>query len=62
VCGSRHPDRLDEGAVGVRRKGNGDGSTGVVIMDHVGEGGDWDLVRLVVEMNMGVMMKMRGQM
>ncbi|KAF2088776.1 phosphatidylinositol phospholipase C [Saccharata proteae CBS 121410] len=35
-----------EGDVGV-----GDGSTGVVVCDWVGEGGDWDLVRCVVGMN-----------
>lgn len=33
----------------------GDGGTGVVIMDNVGENGDWDLVGLVVGMNMGVL-------
>lgn len=31
--------------------------TGVVVMDVVGEGGDWDLVRLVVGMNLGVLKK-----
>ncbi|USP74393.1 1-phosphatidylinositol phosphodiesterase [Curvularia clavata] len=47
-----------EGDVGlVKRVGSGDGSTGVVIMDCVGENGDWDLVRLVVGMNMGVLSK-----
>jgi 1-phosphatidylinositol phosphodiesterase len=28
-----------------------------VIMDRVGDGGDWDLVRLIVGMNMGVLLK-----
>lgn len=46
---------------GVRRKGEGDKGTGVVVMDFVGEGGDWDLVRLVVGMNMGVLMKFGGE-
>lgn len=41
----------------IRKAGTGDGGTGVVIMDFVGEGGDWELVRLVVGMNMGVLMK-----
>lgn len=41
----------------VKRAKSGDGSTGVVIMDCVGEHGDWDLVRLVVGMNMGVLLK-----
>ncbi|XP_014559400.1 hypothetical protein COCVIDRAFT_92112 [Bipolaris victoriae FI3] len=40
-----------------KRQENGDGSTGVVIMDCVGENGDWDLVRLVIGMNMGVLLK-----
>ncbi|KAF2639881.1 1-phosphatidylinositol phosphodiesterase precursor [Massarina eburnea CBS 473.64] len=58
----------DEGFAGERgRNGNGvvrkkaesgDGGTGVVIMDNVGQDGDWDLVRLVVGMNMGVLLKM----
>ncbi|ORY09094.1 PLC-like phosphodiesterase [Clohesyomyces aquaticus] len=34
-----------------------DGSTGVVVMDCVGEGGDWDLVKMIIGMNMGVLMK-----
>ena len=47
-----------EGGV-VRRVKSGDGGTGVVVMDVVGDGGDWDLVRLIVGMNMGVLMKTR---
>ena len=43
----------------MRRKGEGDGGTGVVVMDVVGDGGDWDLVKLVVGMNMGVVQKVR---
>jgi 1-phosphatidylinositol phosphodiesterase len=35
----------------------GDGGTGVVIMDWVGDGGDWDLVRCVVGMNARLLMK-----
>jgi 1-phosphatidylinositol phosphodiesterase len=31
--------------------GDGDGGTGVVVCDYVGEGGDWQLVRLIVAMN-----------
>lgn len=31
--------------------GHGDGSTGVVVCDWVGEDGDWDLVRCIVGMN-----------
>ncbi|KAF1840924.1 PLC-like phosphodiesterase [Cucurbitaria berberidis CBS 394.84] len=58
----RHPDEMvvsgDVGE-GVRRAKSGDGSTGVVVMDYVGDHGDWDLVRLVVGMNMGVLMKMQ---
>ncbi|OAL50809.1 PLC-like phosphodiesterase [Pyrenochaeta sp. DS3sAY3a] len=70
VCGAEemgvemgHPDGegVDEdkkegmrGGV-VRGVGDGDGSTGVVIMDCVGENGDWELVRLVVGMNRGVL-------
>ncbi|EUC46446.1 hypothetical protein COCMIDRAFT_92880 [Bipolaris oryzae ATCC 44560] len=40
-----------------KRQETGDGSTGVVIMDCVGENGDWDLVRLVIGMNMGILLK-----
>jgi 1-phosphatidylinositol phosphodiesterase len=43
------------GIARVRMKARGDGGTGVVVMDFVGEGGDWDLVGLVVGMNMGVL-------
>ncbi|PWW75694.1 PLC-like phosphodiesterase [Tuber magnatum] len=35
----------------VAGKAHGDGSTGVVVCDYVGEGGDWELVRLIVTMN-----------
>ena len=54
-----HPERSSVEGVdrGVRRRGVGDGGTGVVVMDVVGEGGDWDLVRLVVGMNLGVLSK-----
>ncbi|XPS74915.1 Phosphatidylinositol diacylglycerol-lyase [Ascochyta lentis] len=45
------------GGGAVRRVKGGDGGTGVVVMDVVGEGGDWDLVRLIIGMNMGVLMK-----
>lgn len=54
----RHPDHVVNEEGRVRKRGEGDSGTGVVIMDFVGEGGDWDLVRLVVGMNIGVMMKM----
>lgn len=54
-----HPERSEEVDGMVRRKKGGDGGTGVVVMDVVGEGGDWDLVRLIVGMNMGVLVKMR---
>ncbi|KAL6704018.1 hypothetical protein ACN47E_008869 [Coniothyrium glycines] len=43
----------------VRRRGAGDACTGVVVMDYVGENGDWELVHLIVGMNMGVLMKAR---
>jgi 1-phosphatidylinositol phosphodiesterase len=61
----RHPDQqggdvsVDAKDAVVRRARSGDGSTGVVVMDYVGENGDWDLVRLIVGMNMGVLMKMQ---
>jgi 1-phosphatidylinositol phosphodiesterase len=41
----------------VKKAKSGDGGTGVVIMDNVGEHGDWDLVKLVIGMNIGVGMK-----
>ncbi|KAF2018961.1 PLC-like phosphodiesterase [Aaosphaeria arxii CBS 175.79] len=47
----------DEGGVR-RRLREGDGGAGVVVMDNVGDGGDWDLVRLIVGLNMGVVGKM----
>lgn len=55
---TKQPEYLDAGK-GVRRKKAGDASTGIVVMDHVGEGGDWDLVELIVGMNVGVLMKMK---
>ncbi|EAT85569.1 hypothetical protein SNOG_06918 [Parastagonospora nodorum SN15] len=57
LCGGH---ALGDEMAGVRRKGDGDAGTGVVVMDFVGEGGDWDMVRLVVGMNMGVLMKVDG--
>jgi 1-phosphatidylinositol phosphodiesterase len=47
------------GEGGVTGVGEGDGGTGVVVMDCVGKGGDWDLVRLVVGMNEGVLGRIR---
>jgi 1-phosphatidylinositol phosphodiesterase len=44
-----------DGRGDVRKAKGGDGGTGVVVMDFVGEGGDWDLVRLIVGLNMGVL-------
>lgn len=57
---TRRPDHVEDGGSGhvVRRKKAGDGSTGVVVMDMVGEHGDWDLVDLVIGMNVGVLGKM----
>jgi 1-phosphatidylinositol phosphodiesterase len=46
---------------GVSRKGEGDGGTGIVIMDFVGEGGDWDLVHLIIGMNIGVLSRFEKQ-
>jgi 1-phosphatidylinositol phosphodiesterase len=46
-----------QGRSAVRRAKSGDGGTGVVVMDHAGEGGDWDLVKMIVGMNMGVTMR-----
>lgn len=37
--------------VGDERKVIGDGSTGIVVCDWVGNNGDWDLVRCIVGMN-----------
>jgi 1-phosphatidylinositol phosphodiesterase len=36
---------------GAGQKSIGDGSTGIVVCDWVGAGGDWDLVRCIVGMN-----------
>jgi len=35
----------------------GDGGTGIVVLDWVGLGGDWDLVRCIVGMNSRLMMR-----
>jgi len=59
---TEHPDHVEGGNErGVRKKKGGDGSTGIVVMDNVGENGDWDLVKLIVGMNVGVLMKMKDQ-
>lgn len=59
LCGGHHLEGQADGGggtdMGIKRAKSGDGSTGVVIMDCVGENGDWELVRLVVGMNMGVL-------
>ena len=56
------PSEVDEGVEldGVKRAKSGDGSTGLVVMDCVGENWDWELVRLVVGMNMGVLLKIKA--
>jgi 1-phosphatidylinositol phosphodiesterase len=59
---TKHPEELKARGGVVRRRGEGDGCTGVVVMDRVGEGEDWDLVRLVVGMNVGVLGRMGGGM
>jgi 1-phosphatidylinositol phosphodiesterase len=41
-------------------EGEGDGSTGIVITDWVGEGGDWDLIRCIVGMNAKLEMREKG--
>lgn len=62
----RHPDETSaSGKAGaeetaVVKAKPGDGSTGVVVMDCVGENGDWDLVKLIIGMNMGVLLKTQG--
>ncbi|KAH7130713.1 PLC-like phosphodiesterase [Dendryphion nanum] len=56
ICRAHHLEEGEEGLV--RGKKEGDGGTGVVVMDCVGEGGDWDLVDLVIGMNMGVLGRM----
>jgi 1-phosphatidylinositol phosphodiesterase len=55
----RHPDETaEEGRdVEVRKAKSGDGGTGIVVMDCVGEKGDWELVKLIVGLNMGVLSK-----
>lgn len=46
---------------GEQRKPVGDGSTGIVVCDWVGEKGDWDLVRCIVGMNAKLELKGDGQ-
>lgn len=58
LCGEFWLEKREEEGDGVRRVGRGDGGTGVLVMDMVGEGGTWDLVKLVVGMNAGVMSRM----
>jgi len=57
-------DRYSAGGGGDRDDGDlrngpmvGDGGTGIVVLDWVGLGGDWDLVRCVVSMNSRLMMR-----
>jgi len=45
---------------GEGRKDMGDGSTGIVVCDWVGTGGDWDLVRCIVGMNAKLENRERG--
>lgn len=59
-----HVEEIDQGVSDgvrgksrMRRKAKGDAGTGVVVMDFVGEAGDWDLVNLIVGMNLGLWMK-----
>ncbi|KAI9738680.1 MAG: hypothetical protein M1834_008185 [Cirrosporium novae-zelandiae] len=42
-------------------EGPGDGSTGIVVCDWVGQDGDWDLVRCIVGMNARLEMREKGQ-
>ncbi|PSN72874.1 PLC-like phosphodiesterase [Corynespora cassiicola Philippines] len=61
--GRTNTDETDDfggGEAVVRRAKSGDGGTGVVVMDYVGEGGDWDIVKIIIGMNMGVLSKMKG--
>ncbi|KAF2198213.1 1-phosphatidylinositol phosphodiesterase precursor [Delitschia confertaspora ATCC 74209] len=67
ICKSHHlehPSNLEEDerkereqegqnrALGVvKRVQQGDGGTGVVVMDWVGHGSDWDLVKLIISLN-----------
>jgi 1-phosphatidylinositol phosphodiesterase len=59
---TKHPDELEARIGVVRKRGEGDGCTGVVVMDRVGEGGDWDMVGLVVGMNVGMNVGVLGKM
>ncbi|RDL42296.1 Phosphatidylinositol phospholipase-like protein C [Venustampulla echinocandica] len=43
--------RHNESAAGEGKMPTGDGSTGIVVCDWVGNNGDWDLVRCIVGMN-----------
>ena len=49
----------NQGIEEVRKVKEGDGGSGIVVMDMVGEGGDWDLVRLVIGLNMGILNKVK---
>jgi 1-phosphatidylinositol phosphodiesterase len=51
LCRKHHNDLQPTDEAGAQEKGNGDGSTGVVVCDWVGHNGDWDLVRCIVGMN-----------
>ena len=41
----------------VQDESKGDGCTGIVVCDWIGEDGDWDLVRAIVGMNSRILMK-----
>ncbi|RPA77118.1 PLC-like phosphodiesterase, partial [Ascobolus immersus RN42] len=51
IAAKLNPFTMEYLQVSHATKGNGDGSTGIVVCDFVGENGNWDLVDLVVAMN-----------
>ncbi|KAI9674709.1 MAG: hypothetical protein M1817_001613 [Caeruleum heppii] len=57
LCRRHHES---DGGGGDGKEEVGDGSTGIVVCDWVGQGGDWDLVRCVVGWNARLEMRERG--
>lgn len=51
----------DKGIDAPDQEVKGDGGTGIIVCDWVGENGDWDLVRAIVGMNGRLLMRQRGQ-
>ena len=57
ICREHHAGNL---AADSAQERQGDGSTGIVVSDWVGNGGDWSLVRCIIGMNAKLMCEKNG--